>query len=590
MTQKPLQTLSSTLALLIAPHELWAISALAALLIGAAMSLSLPLMFRWLIDGGFLSGENLEGLNDAFGYLLLVVFTLATASATRYYLVTTLGERISADLRTKVYTHLLIQRPEFFETLKVGEVLSRLTADTTLLQTLIGSSLSFFLRNSLTTLGGLIMLMLTSPLLSGAVLALVIIVLIPVVVLARRVRHLSRDSQNKLADSSAIAQEMLSQINTVQAFNQERAEAKRFAESSDHTYFAARRRAKTRAGLLFVAIGLAFAGLVIVLWMGANAVAKGTMSAGELAQFVMYAALVGAGFAAMSEILGEFQRAAGAAERLIELLNLNTTIHKTTGLQPPENRGGFEIQFNHVQFSYPSAPDRAVLNDFNLHICRGETVAIVGPSGAGKSTLFNLLLRWYDVNSGQILIEGKPLQDIHLEKWRASCAYVSQEAVIFSGTLKDNVAYGRHDATDEEIQKAMDDAAASTFLERLPKGLNTEVGEKGVRLSGGERQRVSIARAILRNAGLLLLDEATASLDAQSERLVQLAIERSRLGRTTLIIAHRLATVMAADRIVVLQDGQIIESGKHAELMHKNGLYARLAALQFIDAKANKSL
>lgn len=590
MKQKPLQTLGSTLALLIAPHKVWALSAMAALITGAGMSLSLPLMFRWLIDGGFLSGENLDGLNDAFGYLLLIVFTLATASATRYYLVTTLGERISADLRTKVYSHLLFQRPEFFETLKVGEVLSRLTADTTLLQTLIGSSLSFFLRNSLTTAGGLIMLILTSPMLSGAVLALVVIVLIPVVVLARRVRRLSRDSQDKLADSSAIAQEVLNQMTTVQAFNQERAEANRFEKSSDQTYFSARRRAKTRAGLLFVAIGLAFAGLVVVLWMGANAVAKGTMSGGELAQFVMYAALVGGGFAAMTEILGEFQRAAGAAERLVELLNLDTTIHRANGLPPPKQEGGYEIQFNHVNFHYPSAPDRQVLHDFNLHIRRGETIAIVGPSGAGKSTLFNLLLRWYDVNAGQILIEGKALEDIHLEKWRAACAYVSQEAVIFSGSLKDNVAYGNPSATGEQIQKALNDAAATAFLERLPQGLDTEVGEKGVRLSGGERQRVSIARAILRDAGLLLLDEATASLDAQSERLVQLAIERSRHGRTTLIIAHRLATVMAADRIVVLQEGKIVESGKHSDLMQKEGLYARLAALQFIDAKANKSL
>ncbi|MDX1668300.1 MAG: ABC transporter transmembrane domain-containing protein [Limnobacter sp.] len=587
--KRPLQTLGSTLALLIRPHKGWALAAMVALFTGAAMSLSLPLMFRWLIDSGFLSGENVQGLNNAFGYLLALVFVLATASATRYYLVTTLGERVSADLRTNVYSHLLIQRPEFFETLKVGEVLSRLTADTTLLQTLIGSSLSFFLRNSLTTIGGLVMLILTSPMLSGAVLALVVVVLIPVVVLARRVRKLSRDSQDKLADSSAIAQEVLNQMTTVQAFNQERAEADRFSESSDHTYFSASRRAKTRAGLLFVAIGLAFAGLVVVLWMGANAVAEGTMSAGELAQFVMYAALVGGGFAAMSEILGEFQRAAGAAERLVELLNLDTTIHRPNGLPPPTSQGGFQIQFNHVHFHYPSAPERQVLSNFSLTINRGETVAIVGPSGAGKSTLFNLLLRWYDVQSGQIVVEGKPLEDLHLEKWRACCAYVSQEAVIFSGTLKNNVAYGRPQASDSLIEQALQDAAATNFLSRLPEGIYTEVGEKGVRLSGGERQRVSLARAILRDAGLLLLDEATASLDAESERLVQTAIEQSRHGRTTLIIAHRLSTVMAADRIVVLQGGQIAETGTHSQLMEQGGLYARLAALQFIDSKANKT-
>ncbi|HEY1058899.1 MAG TPA: ABC transporter transmembrane domain-containing protein [Limnobacter sp.] len=583
------KTLGGTLASLLKPHKPWAGAALAALLTGSAMSLSMPMLFRWLIDSGFLQGQHPEGLNRAFGLILLVVFVLAVATACRFYLVTTLGERISADLRNRVYGHLLIQRPEFFETLKVGEVLSRLTADTTLIQTLVGSSLSFALRNSLTTLGGLVMLVLTSPYLSGAVLVLVVVVMVPVVVLARRVRTLSRASQDKLADSSAIAQEVLNQITTVQAFNQEGAEAAKFNASSERMYTTSKRRTVNRAALLFVAIGLAFAGLVVVLWMGAKAVANGQMSGGELAQFVMYAAFVGGGFAALSEVLGEFQRAAGAAERLVELLNLNTMI-RSRGLPSPQQNGGFHIEFNHVDFAYPSAPDKPVLSDFNLTIRRGETVAVVGPSGAGKSTLFNLLLRWYDVRSGQILIEGTPLEHLDVTGWREHCAYVSQEAVVFSGTLGDNVRYGKPKASEADVLQALTDAAAIQFVKRLPEGLNTSVGEKGVRLSGGERQRVSIARAILRNAGLLLLDEATASLDAESERLVQLAIEQSRHGRTTLIIAHRLATVMAADRIVVMNEGQIVEMGTHRELMARQGLYAKLASLQFIDQKAEKHL
>lgn len=585
----PFRTLGSTLGNLLKPHKHWAFAALAALLTGSAMSLTMPVMFRWLIDSGFLAGKNPEGLDQAFGLILLLVFVLAIATAFRFFLVTTLGERISADLRNKVYGHLLLQRPAFFETLKVGEVLSRLTADTTLIQTLVGSSLSFALRNSLTTLGGLVMLVLTSPLLSTAVLVLVVVVMIPVVVLARRVRKLSRASQDKLADSSAIAQEVLNQITTVQAFNQEKTETHKFEVASEHTYTTARRRTVNRSALLFVAIGLAFAGLVVVLWMGAKAVAAGEMSGGELAQFVMYAAFVGAGFAALSEVLGEFQRAAGAAERLVELLNLNTMIH-SRGLQPPPKNGGFHIAFNHVNFAYPSAPDKPVLKDFNLQIQRGETLAVVGPSGAGKSTLFNLLLRWYDVSSGQIVIEDQALEHMHLQHWRDNCAYVSQEAVVFSGSLGDNVRYGKPDATDDEVSAALTDAAAIGFVNRLPEGLNTSVGEKGVRLSGGERQRVSIARAVLRNAGLLLLDEATASLDAESERLVQLAIEKSRHGRTTLIIAHRLATVMAADRIVVMNEGQIVEMGTHKDLMAKQGLYAKLAQLQFIDQHAEKRM
>ncbi len=578
-----LTTLRTVLGDLMRPHAKVAWIALMALLASSALSLTVPLMFRRLIDGGFLSGAFVGTLETAFGQLLLITFLLASATAFRFYLVSSLGERIAADLRTKVYSHLLMQRPVFFETMKVGEVTSRLSADTTLLQTLIGSSLSFALRHTLTTTGGLIMLMLTSPLLSGAVLVVVTIVVVPVMALARKLRKQSRTSQDTLANSSALATEILQQVSTVQSLNQQDRESQRFSESCETTYEAARKRIVTRSMLLFCAIGLAFAGLTAVLWLGARAVAEGTMTAGELAQFVMYAGFVGGGAAALSEVLGEFQRAAGATDRLIELLAMDTRL-PPDGKPISKPKNGVSLKFEHVNFAYPARSELPILKDFNLTIEAGETVAIVGPSGAGKSTLFALLLRWYDPQSGMIRIQGQhPLFNIESGSWRDMVAFVPQDPAVFSNSIAENVRYAKPEASDEEVMQALSEAACQELIERLPEGMNTFVGERGTRLSGGERQRLAIARAILKDAPLLLLDEATSSLDAESEQLVQKAIEKSSKGRTTLIIAHRLATVLAADRIVVVENGVVAEVGTHDELVTNEGLYARLASLQFIE-------
>ncbi|MFN7834613.1 MAG: ABC transporter transmembrane domain-containing protein [Burkholderiaceae bacterium] len=578
----PLRSMRGMLWLLVRPYRLRVVVALMALLFAATMSLLIPLTFRRLIDGGFLGGRDLGHINLVFIQLLAVAVLLASASALRFFLVTTLGERISADLRTRIYSHLLQQRPLFFETLKVGEVLSRLTADTTLIQTVIGSSLSMALRNSLTTGGALVMLILTSPLLSGAVIGVVIVVVIPVIAFAKRVRALSRSSQDRLADSSALAQEVLTEMPTVQAFGQQDWEIARFTESCEATYRTARTRAVNRSLLVLCAIGLGFSGLVVVLWLGAQAVASGSMTPGQLTQFVMYAAFVGGGLGALSEVFGELQRATGAAERLVELLNLDT--HLDGGRAPmPAAQGGVALHFENVSFSYPSRPQCKALDGIDLSVRRGETVAVVGPSGAGKSTLLALLLRWYEPAGGRILVEDQPLPTIDLDTWRHRIAYVAQDPAIFSCSVAQNIRYGRQDADAAALQAALQAAAADQFVARLPEGADTFVGERGVRLSGGEKQRLAIARAVLRDAPLLLLDEATSSLDAESERLIQLAVERSARGRTTLIVAHRLATVKAADRIVVMDRGRIVETGTHQELLALQGVYARLAELQFLD-------
>ncbi len=584
---KSLTTLRSLLADLIRPHRAVAWTALAALLLSSALALTVPLMFRGLVDGGYLSGRHDGGLEGAFAGLLGVTFLLAAVTGVRFYMVSSLGERIAADLRVRVYSHLLIQRPVFFETLKVGEVTSRLSADTTLIQTLIGSSLSFALRHMITTTGGLIMLMLTSPMLSGAVMVVVTLVVLPVMMLARRLRKQSRASQDTLADSNALATEVLQQVGTVQALNQTGRESDRFSQRCEQTYEAARRRIRTRATLLFCAIGLAFAGLTAVLWLGARAVGDGSMTAGQLAQFVMYAGFVGGGAAALSEVLGEFQRAAGATDRLVELLALDTRLPQE-GIEMPAAPGGLKIQFENVHFAYPARPELPILRQFNLTIEAGETVAIVGPSGAGKSTLFGLLLRAYDPQSGLIRVQGgHPLFSIRPDSWRHAVAFVPQDPAVFSASIAENVRYARPEADDAAVRRALKEAACEELIARLPEGADTFVGERGTRLSGGERQRLAIARAILQDAPLLLLDEATSSLDAESEQWVQKAIERSAKGRTTLIIAHRLATVLAADRIVVIENGEVVEQGTHDELLTRPGLYARLASLQFIDRSAS---
>jgi ATP-binding cassette subfamily B protein len=411
----------------------------------------------------------------------------------------------------------------------------------------------------------------------------VALVVLPVMMLARRLRKQSRKSQDTLADSNAVATEVLQQVSTVQSLNQQQRETQRFAQRCEAAFDAARHRILTRSALLFTAIGLAFAGLTVVLWLGAKAVAAGDMSAGELAQFVMYAGFVGGGAAALSEVFGEFQRAAGATDRLIELLAMDTRL-------PPEGRhierveGGLSLQFESVNFAYPARPELPILRNFSLNVQAGETVAIVGPSGAGKSTLFALLLRWYDPQSGLIRIQGQlPLFNVLPDAWRDLVAFVPQDPAVFSASIADNVRYAKPDASDAEVMRALKEAACEELIARLPEGMDTFVGERGTRLSGGERQRLAIARAILKDAPLLLLDEATSSLDAESEQWVQRAIERSSRGRTTLIIAHRLATVLAADRIVVLENGEVVESGTHDELMTRPGLYARLASLQFIE-------
>ena len=555
------------------------------LVMAAVATLIFPLALRGLIDGGMGAadkGERLMGLRDHFFELFGVAAALGLFSAGRFYMVSWLGERVTADLRNAVYAHVVRQSPEFFETTQTGEVLSRLTGDTTLVQTVVGSSLSMGLRNAVMGIGALGMLVITNPYLMVQVLGVLVLIVAPSVWFGRRVRKLSRASQDRVADSSAIAAEVLNAIPVVQSYTAEARESARFDQSTTDAFLTAVRRTKARSVLVAFIIIATSAALLWGLYQGTQAVMRGDISAGHLGQTVVYVIILASASAVLGEVYGDLLRAAGATERLMELLESRSPISSPSNPLPVHiPRAGSAIKFEAITFHYPSRPTQPALLDFNLSVAPGETVAIVGPSGAGKSTVFQLLLRFYDPITGRIELDGVGTADMSLQDLRGSIGLVPQDAVIFSTSALENIRYGKPRASDDEVKAAAKAAFAHEFIGALPEGYDTFLGERGVRLSGGQRQRIAIARAMLKNSPLLLLDEATSALDAESERMVQAALESAMKGRTTLVIAHRLATVQQANRILVLDHGRLVEQGTHAELVSRGGIYARLAALQF---------
>jgi ATP-binding cassette subfamily B protein len=585
LTESPAKTRAKLRPLLelapyVARYRGRAALAFVSLTVAAITTLVVPIAVRRMIDFGF-SPEGIALINSYFSVMIAIVAVLAAASASRYYLVMTIGERIVADLRRDVFAHLVSLSPAFFDSARSGELVSRLTADTTQIKSAVGASVSIALRNMMLFIGATAMMVITSPKLSGFVLLAIPLIVIPLVAFGRWVRRLSRNAQDTLADASAYASELIGAIRTVQAYTSERLATGRFGGDVEAAYEAARNSTRARAVLTLIIIFIVFSSVVAILWVGSHDVLTGQITPGRLGQFVLYAAFAATGLGQLSEVWGEVSAASGAAERLFEILRVKSQI--TAPPQPvalPQPARG-DVGFENVSFAYPTRPDVLAIDNVSLAVKAGEKVAIVGPSGAGKSTLFHLLLRFYDPAGGTISLDGVPVRSADPVDVRARIALVPQDTVVFAASARENIRFGRPDASDAEVERAADLAHATEFLRRLPGGFEAQLGERGVTLSGGQRQRIAIARAILRDAPLLLLDEATSALDAESETLVQTALEELMRHRTTLVIAHRLATVLSCDRIMVMDQGKIVEQGTHAELVAANGLYARLARLQF---------